>query len=209
MAKKTFIIMFVVLAASSAFGLIVKFYRPAAPKPIPVTSFPSTKGDWNAKTIPITGGVLDMLKPDAIYEAFFTNSGGVTIDLFFSYFSAENVTGGVHSPKNCMPGSGWAILSSEPRPINVNGRTIPASRLHVRYGNALKIVDYWYVTRHGETSSDYGLKWYEMLSAVALKPTDVSFIRFVASDDPTSIAALDEFQQMFAPEVYSVLPFGR
>jgi EpsI family protein len=201
--------MLVVLAGSSAFGLIVKLYRPAAPKPIPVTSFPLTKGDWHAQTVPITGGVLDMLKPDAIYEALYSNPQEISIDLFFSYFSAENVTGGVHSPKNCMPGSGWAILSSEPRPIKVNGRIIPASRLHVKYGNAMKIVDYWYVTRHGETSSDYGLKWYEMLSAVSLKPTDVSFIRFVTSDDPASVAALDEFQQTFAPEVYNVLPFGR
>lgn len=173
MAKKPFIAMLLILAASSAFGLVVKFYRPTAPKPVPVTSFPKDKGDWHAKTVPITADVIDLLKPDAIYEAFYTNLDGVTIDLFFSYFSAENVTGGVHSPRNCMPGSGWNILQTENRAINLDGRVIPATRLHVKYGTTVKIVDYWYVTRHGETSSDYGLKWYEMLSALSLKPTDV------------------------------------
>lgn len=209
MAKKTFLIMLLLLIVTFAFGMTVRHYRPSAPAPVPVSSFPLQKGVWHAQTIPITRDVIDMLQPDAIFNAFYINQQGTVVDLFFSYFSAENTTGGVHSPRNCMPGSGWTIMQTERHSITVDGRTIPASRMRVRYGNANKIVDYWYVTRHGETASDYGLKWYEMLSALSLKPTDVSFIRFVASDDPASLAALDQFQQSFAPEIYHLLPFGR
>ena len=209
MAKKSFIIMLVGLLATFGFGVTLHFYRPAAPKPVPLSSFPTAKDGWRAKSIPITADVIDMLKPDAIYNASFTDSQGVMIDLFFSYFAAENSTGGVHSPRNCMPGSGWTIMESQYHPIMLDGRSIPAARMRVKYSATVKVVDYWYVTRHGETASDYRLKWYEMLSSLALKPTDVSFIRFVSNDDPVSLAALDQFEQIFTREIYGILQFGK
>ncbi|MFZ1685246.1 MAG: exosortase C-terminal domain/associated protein EpsI [Candidatus Zixiibacteriota bacterium] len=209
MAKKSFIVMLVLLLGTFAFGMTLKYYRPSAPKAVPLSTFPTSQDGWHARSIPITADVIDLLKPDAIYNAFFTDSQGVTIDLFFSYFAAENSTGGVHSPRNCMPGSGWVIMETAARPVTIDGRSIPAARMKVKYGTTVKVVDYWYVTRHGETASDFGLKWYEMLSALALKPTDVSFIRFVTSDDPASLSALERFEQTFGREVYRVLPFGK
>jgi EpsI family protein len=209
MAKRPFIVILVVIGLVLAFRLTLRYYRPTASAPTPVSAFPKELNEWKATSIPIAADVIDMLKPDAIYNATFTDSQGVAVDLFFSYFSPENANGGVHSPRNCMPGSGWVINSSVERTIVVAGKTIPAVRMQIGNGRVSKVVDFWYVTRHGETANDYRLKWYEMLSSLTLKPTDVSFIRFVANADQSSLAALDRFQQLFTPEVYRILPFGR
>ena len=84
---------------------------------------------------------------------------------------------------------------------------IPASRLYVKYGQALRVVDYWYITSHGETANDYTLKFYTMVSALQFKPTDVAFVRFVSPADSTSLAQLDQFEQEMSQQVYTLLPF--
>ena len=68
-------------------------------------------------------------------------------------------------------------------------------------------MDFWYVTRRGETANDYQFKLYTMISSLTLQPTDVAFIRFAAYDTPAGLQALDDFEQTFVPLIYSYLPY--
>jgi hypothetical protein len=95
----------------------------------------------------------------------------------------------------------------EPREININGRIIKANRFHLRLGETKQVMDFWYITRHGETANDYKFKIYTMLSSLTLQPTDVAFIRFVAYDTPSGKQALDDFEQTFVPVIYGYLPY--
>lgn len=207
MAKKAFLTFLGLLLATFAFCAVIKYYRPAPAHPVVISQFPLTHNEWRAEQLPIAEGVVDILRPDAIFNAIYANPLGNQVDIFLSYFAGDNTQGGVHSPRNCMPGSGWVILKEEPRPIPYGDSQIPASRLYVKYGQTLRVVDYWYITSHGETSSDYGLKFFTMISALQFKPTDVAFVRFVCSADSTSLAQLDQFEQEMSKEVYTLLPF--
>lgn len=209
MAKKTFYLMLAILVLTFGFISAIKYLRPASGSRVDISPFPMNKGGWTAKPFPLSQTVMEMLSPDAIFNALYTNPQGEQIDLFFSYFSGANTEGGVHSPRNCMPGSGWQIVRSEDRTVRIGNRTVPAARLWVKYGGFTRIVDFWYVTQFGETASDYKLKLYQMFSALSFRPTDVAFVRFISNDTPAGLAALDEFQQSFAPEIYQYLPFGR
>jgi hypothetical protein len=68
-------------------------------------------------------------------------------------------------------------------------------------------MDFWYITRFGETASDYVLKLNTMISSLMLRPTDKAFVRFVAADNPESIAAMERFERLFITEIYDHLPF--
>jgi EpsI family protein len=206
-AKKTFLIFLGLVVATFAFCAVVKYYRPEPAHGVELSQFPLRHGEWVAEQLPIAAGVVDILRPDAIFNAIYSNPQGDQVDLFFSYFAGENTQGGVHSPRNCMPGSGWVILKTEPRSIPIGNGVIPASRLYVKYGQALRVVDYWYITSHGETANDYTLKFYTMVSALQFKPTDVAFVRFVSPADSTSLAQLDQFEQEMSQQVYTLLPF--
>ena len=70
-------------------------------------------------------------------------------------------------------------------------------------------MDFWYITNYGETANDYVFKFYEMLSALTLQPKDVAFVRFVADGDPQSLEALEQFKELFLPEIYDRLPFKK
>lgn len=207
MAKQSFLILMSLVVITFAFCAVIKYYRAEPAHGVDIMSFPLSQGDWTAEKLPIAEGVVDILRPDAIFNAIYRNPLGDQIDLFLSYFAGDNVQGGVHSPRNCMPGSGWVILRSEPRTIPIGNGEIPASRLYVKYGELLRVVDFWYITAHGETSNDYMLKFYTMISALRFKPTDVAFVRFVAPADDAGLAQLDQFERMIAEQVYQLLPF--
>lgn len=207
MAKKTFLSLLAVLLVTFAFGLLITFYRPEVSTKVNIAEFPRSIEGWAARELPLSQNILDLLDPDAILLADYTNAERLSVELFFSYFASENTSGGLHSPRNCLPGSGWVIISSEPRELQIEGRVIPATRMHIRFGNEIRIVDFWYITRHGETSNDYALKFYQMLSALTLRPTDVAFVRLISRDHPEAIAALERFEQIITPKIYAHLTF--
>ncbi len=207
MAKKTFLGLLAVLLVTFAFGLLIKFYRPEVSTKVNIADFPRSIEGWTARELPLSQNVLELLDPDAILMADYVSPEQLSVELFFSYFASENTSGGLHSPRNCLPGSGWVIASSEQRELHVGGRAIPATRMRIRFGNETRIVDFWYITRHGETSNDYKLKFYQMLSALTLRPTDVAFVRLISSDHPDAIAALERFEQAITPEIYAHLTF--
>ena len=208
MAKKAFLIMLALLVATFGFSTALDYGRPATGRHIDIRQFPLTKGDWKAQTLPIEKGVIAMLRPDAIFNALYVNSSGNRVDLFFSYFAGKNSQVGVHSPRNCMPGAGWTIERTEKHDISFGAGIIPASRMYVRYETETRVVDYWYITRHGETSSDYSRKLFTMLGALGFQPADVAFVRFISAGDPVSLAQLEAFESEFIGEIYRLLPFS-
>ena len=208
MAKKAFLIFLAFLIVTFAFSFSLNFLRPTIGHRIDVAQFPLAKGDWTARTLPIEKGVIAMLDPDAIFNALYVSPGGGRVDLFFSYFAGSNVRSGIHSPRNCMPGAGWTIERTEPHDIQFGHGVIPASRMYVRYAGDSRVVDYWYITRHGETSNDYSRKLFMMLGALSFEPADVAFVRFISSSDPASVAQLESFEAEFIGEIYTLLPYN-
>ena len=208
MAKKAFIIILAILIVTFGFAYTIKYMKPAIGQVKDLNQFPLQHAGWAGRVDIIEQGTLDMLSPDHFYNATYVNRDGNRVQLFFDYFAQGGASsGGVHSPRNCLPGSGWAILGVEPRQIRINGRVIDGSRFHLRLGEKKQVMDFWYVTRRGETANDYKFKLYTMISSLTLQPTDVGFIRFVAFDTPASLAALDQFEKSFVPVIYNFLPF--
>ena len=207
MARKTFFLILAILIITFGFTYAIRYMKPASAPMKELSSFPLELGQWQGKSDFIAKGTLDMLNPDQYFNATYVNSEGSRVQLFFDYFAQNGSSGGVHSPRNCLPGSGWAILRSEQREININGHKIPASRFYLQLGKARQVMDFWYVTRRGETSNDYEFKLYTMMSSLMLQPTDVAFIRFVALDSPNGLSALDDFEKTFVPAIYGFLPY--
>ncbi len=207
MSRKTFIVMLSIITVTFSFNTMIKYYRPQDPVNISFDSFPLLKGEWIGERDSLAPAVVELLNPDQIFSATYTNKDEIKIQLFFDYFSSKNIKGAVHSPRNCLPGSGWVITSSSKRNIEFDSRVIAANRFYLRLKDSKEVMDYWYITRYGETASDYVLKAYTMVSAVTFRPTDVAFIRIVCKQDPESLESLEQFEKAFINEIYEFLPF--
>jgi len=207
MAKKAFIAILFFIILTFSFSYVIRHFKSVSYGISSLSTFPLKLGNWQGKTDIVSQTTIDMLNPDQLFSATYTNPLGHKVQLFFDYFSSSVAIGGVHSPRNCLPGSGWAILNVEDKAIKIGSRLISASRFHLSLGESKQVMDFWYVTRKGETSNDYTFKLYTMLSSLKLQPTDVAFIRFAALDNAGSLQALEDFEKTFTPVIYQYLAY--
>ena len=204
MARKTFFLIATIIFAAALAGWIIKYRTPTALQSAGWDGFPTSRDGWTGEQEVVSPGVIDLLKPDHIINTNFVDPDGNRVNLFLGSFSDPR--GGPHSPLNCFPASGWIVEGSTPRTIEFHNRTLHIKRLQLRFKQAAYAMDFWYVTPWGETSNDYQLKWFQMLTSLTLSPRHLTFIRFVSRDTPEALAALDRFENSFLGEIYSRLP---
>ncbi len=207
MGKKSFSIVLSILLVTFVLAMLLRFYQTESTVSVDFSNFPEEVGDWKAEINDVPAFVLDLLKPKEIYSANFTNSDGVRVEVLFDFFITEGSFGGPHSPRNCLPGSGWVLKDSEPQVIFINERSFSIGRIQIQQDQNKQVMDFWYVTNYGETSNDYIFKIYSMLSSLMFEPREVAFIRFIVEDQEESIKALDDLEKVLVPIIYEHLPF--
>lgn len=207
MDKKAFYLIIGLILVVFVFTMLLTYFRPVSAGDVNFDDFPLELGQWRGKKENISQTVIDLLNPMDITSISYVNNDGVSIHLFFDYFSSDASFGGPHSPRNCVPGSGWIIENTFEKDIELDGRIIHSGVFELRFEKSFSVMEFWYVTHFGETANDYKFKLYELLSALTFSPRDVAFIRFVTSNDPRSLKALKEFQTLVVPEIYKQLPF--
>src|SRR5205809_6350356 len=80
----------------------------------PLTSFPISFDGWASRDIPLTKDVLEVLGPgDFLMRDYRQGSDPSSVGLFIAYFPSQRSGDTIHSPKNCLPGSGWIPLRSD------------------------------------------------------------------------------------------------
>src|SRR5215472_7006325 len=87
----------------------------------PLQSFPEHLGEWAGTDLPIDADTLQVLGPGDFLLRTYTSGDQQTINLFIAYFASERTGDTIHSPKNCLPGSGWAPLESRHISVSVPG----------------------------------------------------------------------------------------
>jgi EpsI family protein len=207
MAKNKFLTLLISLIVIFSFVSALRYLKPESSFSTDLDTFPMTDAGWIGERDNLDQYLIEALNPDYIVSATFTDTAGYKVQLFFDYFTGASAERGVHSPRNCMPGGGWAIMEKKELSIAINDREIPAGRFIINRGEISQVMDFWYVTRYGETSNDFVFKFYAMLSSLTFQPTDVAFIRIVANNTPEGIKALEAFEMQYVPVIYRYLPF--
>jgi len=110
---------------------------------------------------------------------------------FVAWFDRPRDGSQVHSPRNCYPGSGWAVLSeSAPEAPWGNGRI---RRLIVSDGRTKRVVDYWFQRDDGILTSVFELKRRMIVDALRRRPGSMVFVRVstpVAGSPADAVARL-------------------
>ncbi len=207
MDKKTFLLIFASIVAVYSLTFVIKHYQPESTTEVSFDSFPLKKGSWVGQKSVIPQYVLELLQPKDILMARFRNDVGDEVSLLFDFFSSSGSFGGPHSPRNCLPGTGWIIDSVTDRKIIVHSKEITIGRFNLRFEDRSSIMDFWYITNFGETANDYTFKFYSMMTSLTFQERNVGFIRIIAENSEDGIKALDDFEKLFLPEIYDLMPF--
>jgi EpsI family protein len=104
----------------------------------------------------------------------------VAFTTLVSYYERQSQGKTIHSPRNCLPGAGWEILSGGTRAIDVGGAKHLVNRYVLKNGPATAIAYYWYQGRGRVVASEYAVKWNLLRDAALLGHTEEALVRVVA-----------------------------
>jgi EpsI family protein len=160
----------------------VLFARPAERVPVsePLAQFPTRIGEWTGTDIPIPPDTREVLGPGDFLERAYLSSNSLPVELFVAYFPSQSAGDTIHSPKNCLPGSGWIPVQSS----YVWLALVPSERVQVnRYvivkGHSRQLVMYWFQAHGRVVASEYWAKIYLVADAIRMNRTDGALVRLV------------------------------
>jgi EpsI family protein len=193
------------------YALSRREYTPASR---PLAAFPAVLGSWTvAQEGVVEKEVMDVLKADDVLSRTYVDSSVPrAANLFIAYFKSQRAGQAPHSPKNCLPGSGWVPSESEIVSLAVPGRAdpIPVNRYVVAKGDEKSVVLYWYQSRDRINASEYQAKFYLVADAIRYNRTDTALVRVVVAveggDTAAATTAAEQFARSCFPALRSHLP---
>ncbi|PID55886.1 EpsI family protein [candidate division KSB3 bacterium] len=147
-------------------------------------NFPDTIGARKGEAPRRMGDkVLDVLRVDNYLDRSYQDETGNRISLYVGFFRDQKDGETIHSPRNCMPGSGWNFTETEDVTLEVKGDRplhINAQRAILVNGKQRMLTYYWYQSRGRFITSEYWHKIYLVLDAIRYNRTDGALVRVLA-----------------------------
>jgi EpsI family protein len=109
---------------------------------------------------------------------------------FVSYYERQTQGKTIHSPRNCLPGAGWEVLTARTADITVDGVKQTVNRYVLKKGAATAVAFYWYQGRGRMVANEYAVKWNLLRDAAIVGHTEEALVRVVIPVEagPTKVA---------------------
>ena len=149
----------------------------------PLEYFQFSSPIWvSEEDMPLDKETLDVLKADDILSRVYKNTDtGTFATIFVAYFQTQRTGKTPHSPKNCLPGSGWVPSESGFLDISMPGeaKSITVNRYVVSHGDNQSVVLYWYESHNRVVASEYTAKIFTVTDAIRYNRSDTALVRVV------------------------------
>ncbi len=150
------------------------------PKAADIHALPFNIGGLNGNDMRIDPEVLETLGSGNYLSRLYTSPAAPPVDLFIAYYNSQRSGDTIHSPKNCLPGSGWTPLESERIQLPVtSSQSIQVNRYIVAKGQERQLVMYWYQAHGRATASEYMAKFYLIADSIKMNRSDGGMVRIV------------------------------
>lgn len=205
-----FLAALLIITAGGTFSLNLRYRSVPAASGVDLEAIPESAGGWAAREIHLPPDIESLLDVNRYIYREYVNSSGKSVWLFVGYFTSQKFGTGIHSPRNCLPGSGWEIVSRAYAELP-GDRSTTVNRMDIIRGGERQRMYYWFVTRAGHLNNEFSLKGDLVISALQGRPTDAAFIRINVPCPEASPEECErtvgEFVGIFKKEVYTALPF--
>ena len=211
-ARSARILTIVLLAQAAVFYSLSR--AESVPVHRPLAQFSLGNSPWHiTQELQLDRETLDVLNADDILSRVYVNgTTGQAATLFVAFFETQRTGKTPHSPKNCLPGSGWTPSQSGTVSIQVPGlaKPIEVNRYIVSRGQNQSIVLYWYQDRSRVIASEYAAKIHTVADSIRYNRSDTALVRVVVGvDDGNTKAAEDtaiDFVRAFFNPLKDYLP---
>jgi EpsI family protein len=174
----------------------------------PLHDFPHELSGWTM----VQEGYVDeetqaVLKADdTLTRSYGSTKFPLAPTLFVAFFKTQRTGKTPHSPKNCLPGSGWEREREDYLDVDIPGMAEPihVNRYIVSKGGQKSLVLYWYQTQKRVIANEYKAKIMTVEDAIRYNRTDMAIVRVIvpvmgSNDAAAQQEAVDFVQSFFVP----------
>jgi EpsI family protein len=184
-----------------------------APPVAPLASFSTTIADWTmTRDFPIEKEVADVLRADDTTNRIYVSPGRPEASLFIAYFKTQRYGQSPHSPKNCLPGSGWQYNEDRKISVDIPGRPAPIriNEYVIARGDQESVVLYWYHSHKRVIAGEVAAKMWLVADAIRYRRSDTALVRVIVPVRDNALGLAErtgiEFVQAAFPYVSRQFP---
>lgn len=155
--------------------------EPPHPSRLELSAFPRQMGEWQTvNDTLLTEDVSSVLKADDYLLRDFRRADGTAANLFVAYYKTQHAGEAMHSPKNCLPGSGWTPTLSDTVVLDkINGKDVRVNRYVIEKDRSRALAIYWYQEGGRVISNEYAGKIFLVWDALRTGRRDGAIVRVV------------------------------
>jgi EpsI family protein len=128
------------------------------PLAVPLDQIDAQLAGWQAvNDRPLDAPSLKQLKLSSYLSRTYRKDNA-QLDLFIAYYEQQRAGESMHSPKHCLPGSGWEIWKHDSAMVPVNGTGVEINKYSIENLGTRMLMFYWYQSRSRIVASEYTAK---------------------------------------------------
>jgi EpsI family protein len=172
----------IMLIAATAAALHACSVKERVPQHRNFDSFPALVGSWIGNDVPLSHEEVSVLGDGDFLLRDYKHPGKDSMNLFLAYYSTQRTGDTIHSPRNCLPGSGWTPLKAGRLQVRRgDGTSINVNRYVVGRGADRMLVLYWYQAHGRITASEYWAKIFMVSDSIRMNRSDGALVRIATS----------------------------
>jgi EpsI family protein len=176
----------------------------------PLRELPYAIAGRTGQESPLQEQVIQAVGVSDYTNRFYFEQADAPIQLYIGYYASQKTGDTIHSPKNCLPGSGWDPVTSGYATIPIPGQhSVVVNEYVIQKDQEEQLVFYWYQGRGRVIASEYAGKFWMMMDAITRNRTDGALVRVVtpmSDGEANAHARLLGFTQILFPNVDALIP---
>jgi EpsI family protein len=147
----------------------------------PLSEFPQQLGEFTmVSEQSFSDEVMGSLGVDQYIMREYRDKDGYPLWLYVGFYESQAEGEIIHSPKHCMPGSGWNALQTDkislPDPLNAKSSFI-VNQMVLQKGLDRQLAYYWYQSRGRVVADEYWDRAYMIFDSVVKRRSDGALVR--------------------------------
>jgi len=182
-------------------------HRKSEPLAEPLSTISRNMAGFSAADNPtFDEGTLRALNPTSYLSRTYSK-GSLSADLFIAFYAQQRAGESMHSPKHCLPGSGWEIWNYDTMEVPAAGQSFTVNKYSISRESERRLVLYWYQSRDRIIASEYVGKLLLARDTLFQNATAASIVRVIMPDQPGTAEIARTFAGELIPQAQRC--FGR
>ena len=199
---RNFSIAVILLVATVVYVTYLSTVQPISPLR-PIREFPKQLGVFSqvGEDQTFSDKIMANLGVDHYIMRQYRDKNGYQLGLYIGYYESQTEGQIIHSPKHCMPGSGWSTIESKEVALSAPASPYGNIRINMmvlQKGLEKQLATYWYHSRGRVVANEFMDRFYMTVDSLLKKRSDGALVRITGSGNDL---LLDEKKQREFAEV--------